>query len=184
MDKPSVRVVRRDQLSDDTPQTPGLLREVAFDSRNPDAKVLSAFLSTVLPGAATGAHHHGDQETILYVLEGTARYRWGDRLEHVVEAGPGDFVFIPAHTVHQEINASTERPTVWVVTRSDPDPIVVTSRSWTSSPSRPPESTPTPDPATPRVAASKARQELRLTFETLVCRCFETRDPNVPVGGW
>jgi uncharacterized RmlC-like cupin family protein len=111
--EPSVRVVRRDQLSDDTPQTPGLLREVAFDSRNPDAKVLSAFLSTVLPGAATGAHHHGDQETILYVVEGTARYRWGDRLQHVVEAGPGDFVFIPAHT------------TVWVVTRSNPDPIVV-----------------------------------------------------------
>ena len=123
--EPSVRVVRHDQLSDDTPQTPGLLREVAFDSRNPDAKVLSAFLSTVLPGAATGAHHHGDQETILYVLEGTARYRWGDHLEHVVEAGPGDFVFIPAHTAHQEINASTERPTVWVVTRSNPDPIVV-----------------------------------------------------------
>jgi uncharacterized RmlC-like cupin family protein len=148
--EPSVRVVRRDQLSDDTPQTPGLLREVAFDSRNPDAKVLSAFLSTVLPGAATGAHHHGDQETILYVVEGTARYRWGDRLEHVVEAGPGDFVFIPAHTAHQEINASTEHPTVWVVTRSNPDPIVwSTSPSWTSSPSRQPANTPTPDPATP-----------------------------------
>jgi uncharacterized RmlC-like cupin family protein len=125
MDKPSVRVVRRDQLSSDTPQTSGLLRHVAFDRRNPDAKVLSAFLTTVQPGAATGAHHHGDQETILYVVEGTARYRWGDRLEHVVEAGPGDFVFIPAHTVHQEINASAEQPTVWAVTRSDPDPIVV-----------------------------------------------------------
>ena len=121
----SVRVARRDQLSDDTAQTSGLLRRVAFDSRNPDAKVLSAFLTTVLPGAATAAHHHGDQETILYVVEGIARYRWGQHLEHVVEAGPGDFVFIPAHTVHQEINASTERPTVWVVTRSDPDPIVV-----------------------------------------------------------
>ena len=125
MDKPSVRVVRPDQLSDDTPQTPGLVRRVAFDSRNPDAQVLSAFLSTVLPGAATGAHHHGDQETILYVVEGAARYRWGERLEHVVEAGPGDFVFIPAHTVHQEINASADNPTVWVVTRSQPEPIVV-----------------------------------------------------------
>ncbi|MDT5284064.1 MAG: hypothetical protein QOJ20_5259, partial [Mycobacterium sp.] len=52
--KRSVRVVRRDQLSDDTAQTSGLLRRVAFDSRNPDAKVLSAFLTTVLPGAATG----------------------------------------------------------------------------------------------------------------------------------
>jgi len=39
----SVRVVRRDQLSDDTAQTSGLLRRVAFDSRSPDAKVLSAF---------------------------------------------------------------------------------------------------------------------------------------------
>ena len=76
MPEPSVHVVRRDQFSDSTAQTSGLHREVAFDSRNPDGKVLSAFLSTVLHGAATGAHHHGDQETILYVLEGTARYRW------------------------------------------------------------------------------------------------------------
>jgi uncharacterized RmlC-like cupin family protein len=121
----SVHVARRDQLTDDTAQTSGLLRRVAFDSRNPDAAVLSAFLTTVLPGAATGAHHHGDQETILYVVEGIARYRWGQHLEHVVEAGPGDFVFIPAHTVHQEINASTDRPTVWAVTRSGTDPIVV-----------------------------------------------------------
>ena len=79
----------------------------------------------MLPGAATGAHHHGDQETILYVVEGVARYRWGERLEHVVEAGPGDFVFIPAHTVHQEINATADSPTVWAVTRSGTDPIVV-----------------------------------------------------------
>ena len=80
MHKPSVRVVRRDQFSGNTPQTSGLRREVAFDSRNPDARVLGALLTTVLPGAATGAHHHGDQETILYVLEGTARYRWGDQI--------------------------------------------------------------------------------------------------------
>jgi uncharacterized RmlC-like cupin family protein len=125
MDSPRVRVARCDELSSDTPQTSGLVRQVAFDSSNPDARVLSAFRTTVAPGAATGAHHHGDQETVLYVVEGTARYRWGDRLEHVVEAGPGDFVFIPAHTVHQEINASADQPTVWVVTRSHPDPIVV-----------------------------------------------------------
>src|ERR1700741_5484566 len=94
MPKPSARVVRRDQLSDDPPQTSGLLRERAFDRRTPDAKVLGAFLSTLLPGAATGAHHHGDQETILYVVEGTARYRGGDRLADVGEAGTGDLVFI------------------------------------------------------------------------------------------
>ena len=69
MDKPSVRVVRRDQLSDDTPQTPGLVRQVAFDSRNPDAQVLSAFLSTVLPGAATGAHHHRETGAVLLLKQ-------------------------------------------------------------------------------------------------------------------
>jgi uncharacterized RmlC-like cupin family protein len=120
-----VRVARRDLLEGDTLQTRGLIREVAFDGRNPDAAHLSAFRSTVKPGAATGAHHHGSQETVLYMISGTARYRWGDKLQNVVEAGPGDFVFIPAHVIHQEINASSEAETVWAVVRSGVDPIVV-----------------------------------------------------------
>jgi uncharacterized RmlC-like cupin family protein len=119
-----VQVISSDQLDDNTPQTPGLTRLVAFDSRT-QAQQLSAFRADVAPGAATGAHHHGEQETVLYVISGVARYRWGERLEHVVEAGPGDFVLIPAHTIHQEINASATEPTVWAVVRSGPDPIVV-----------------------------------------------------------
>ena len=122
---PRIRVVCPGERTSDTPQTPGLRREVAFDSRNPDAKVLSGFVSQVDPGAATGAHHHGDQETILYVLTGRARFRYGDELEHSIEAGVGGFVFIPGGIVHQEINASAEEPTSWVVVRSHPDPIVV-----------------------------------------------------------
>ncbi|GAA1299806.1 mannose-6-phosphate isomerase [Planotetraspora silvatica] len=120
-----IRVAHREALDTNTTQTPGLIREVAFDARNPDAAHLSAFLSTVKPGAATGAHHHGDQETVLYVVSGMARYRWGDRLENVAEAGRGDFVFIPSHVIHQEINASTEFKTVWAVVRSGVNPIVV-----------------------------------------------------------
>lgn len=125
MEPPHVRVVRPDELSSNTPQTPGLVRMVAFDASNPDARTLSAFLSTVSPGAATAAHHHGDQETILYVLNGRAEYRWGDRLEHAAEALPGSFVFIPANIVHQEINPSDEEPTTWVVIRSAVEPVVV-----------------------------------------------------------
>lgn len=124
-EQPRVRVVSPAELDDNTPQTPGLYRQVAFDGRNPDAHTLSGFISSVKPGAATGAHHHGPQETILYVLNGTARYRWGDRLEHVVQAGPGSFVFIPGHIIHQEINASADEPTTWVVVRSGMDAIVV-----------------------------------------------------------
>jgi hypothetical protein len=52
-----VRVVHRDALDGHTTQTPGMIREVAFDARNPDAARLSAFRSTVEPGMATGAHH-------------------------------------------------------------------------------------------------------------------------------
>jgi uncharacterized RmlC-like cupin family protein len=125
MAEPTIRVVSSGERSTDTPQTPGLLREVAFDGRNPDARVLSGFISTVQPGAATAAHHHGDQETILYVLRGRARFRWGAQLQHKTEAGVGDFVFIPAEIIHQEINASVEEDTSWVVVRSHPDPIVV-----------------------------------------------------------
>ena len=122
---PTVRIVTRDQLSSDTPQTPGLLRQVALDSRVPGVMKMSAFVSSVSPGAATGAHHHGDQETILYVLTGIGRFRWGNRLEHLAEAGPGSFVFIPSGLIHQEINPSTLEATEWVVVRSAPDPIVV-----------------------------------------------------------
>ncbi len=51
--------------------------------------------------------------------------RWGERLEYVAEAGPGDFIYVPPFVPHQEINASPDEPTSWVVVRSAPDPIVV-----------------------------------------------------------
>ncbi|WP_043663333.1 cupin domain-containing protein [Streptomyces xylophagus] len=121
-----IRVIHSDRLDGKTPQTPGVIREVSFDGRNPDAAHLSAFRGTIQPGAATGAHHHGDQETVIYVISGKARLRWGDKLENAAEAGPGDFVlFIPAHVIHQEINASSEYETVVAAVRSGVDPIVV-----------------------------------------------------------
>lgn len=113
-----VRIVRSQDLSSATAQTPGLLREVAFEGGASGPVRLSAFRSRVSPGAATGAHHHEDQETVLYVVSGTAHYRWGDRLENVAQAEPGDFVFIPPYVVHQEINRSTDLETVWAVVRS------------------------------------------------------------------
>jgi uncharacterized RmlC-like cupin family protein len=80
-----IRIAHRDALDSDTPQTAGLIRDVAFDARTPDAAHLSAVRSTVKPGAATSAHHHGDQETVLYVISGAARFRWGDRTANLGE---------------------------------------------------------------------------------------------------
>jgi uncharacterized RmlC-like cupin family protein len=55
----------------------------------------SAF--NVQPDAKTGPHHHGELETVLYVVKGRVRMRWGDRLELSDEAGAGDFIYVPPY---------------------------------------------------------------------------------------
>jgi uncharacterized RmlC-like cupin family protein len=79
----------------------------------------------VHPDAKTGPHHHGELETVLYIIRGRARFRWGDRLEFVDEAGPGDFIYVPPFVPHQELNARRDQPVEAVVVRSGQEPIVV-----------------------------------------------------------
>src|SRR3546814_14543770 len=67
--------------------------------------------------AKTGAHHHGPLESVIYVLRGKARMRWGEALEYVAEAGPGDFIYVPPFVPHQEINASTDATLECVLVR-------------------------------------------------------------------
>ena len=59
------------------------------------------------------------------MVKGKARMRWGERLEYVAEAGPGDFIFVPPYVPHQEINASTDEPLECVLVRSDQEAVVV-----------------------------------------------------------
>lgn len=63
------------------------------------------------PGATSGWHHHGEHETSLYVVSGTMRLEFGPGGRSVVEAGPGDFVHVPAHVVHRESNPSGQQAT-------------------------------------------------------------------------
>ena len=120
-----VRIVQHDQLDANTPQTPGMHREAAVSRASVGAEKIWAGRVTVESGAQTGPHHHGHLESVIYVLRGRARMRWGDRLEFASEAGPGDFIFVPPHVPHQEINASEDEPLSCVVVRSDQEPIVV-----------------------------------------------------------
>jgi uncharacterized RmlC-like cupin family protein len=76
-------------------------------------------------GARTGPHHHGDLESVIYVVKGRARMRWGERLEFTAEAGPGDFIFVPPYVPHQEINAEAAEPLECIVVRSGQEAIVV-----------------------------------------------------------
>jgi uncharacterized RmlC-like cupin family protein len=120
-----VRTVRHDQLDSSTLQTPGMHRQAAISRASAGAERIWAGTVTIQPGAKTGPHHHGELESVIYVLRGRARMRWGDRLEFACEAGPGDFIFVPPHVPHQEINASEEEPLRCVVVRSDQEPVVV-----------------------------------------------------------
>ena len=74
----------------------------------------------VKPGARTGIHHHGEQQTIAYVLSGVSANG-----EFAGSAGAGDFIHVPAFLVHMEINPSDSQPFRWVVVRSTSTPIVV-----------------------------------------------------------
>ena len=123
-----IKIVRSSELDSNTPQTPGMTRAAAITRARTGAARLWAGTVVVQPGAKTGPHHHGELETVLYVVRGRARMRWGDRLEFSGEAGPGDFIFVPPYVPHQEINALPEEPCECVVVRSGQEPIVVKSR--------------------------------------------------------
>lgn len=120
-----VRVVTGERLDINTPQTPGMTRAAAINRATAGAEKLWAGTVEILPDAKTGAHHHGALESVIYVVSGRARMRWGDRLEFVAEAGPGDFIYVPPYVPHQEINASRDQPLTCVLVRSDQEPVVV-----------------------------------------------------------
>ncbi len=120
-----VRVVPGHSLDPNTAQTPGMSRAAAINFARVGAQKLWAGTVHIHPDAKTGAHHHGELESVIYVVRGRARMRWGARLEFVAEAGPGDFIFIPPFVPHQEINASPDQELECVLVRSGGEAVVV-----------------------------------------------------------
>jgi uncharacterized RmlC-like cupin family protein len=120
-----VRIVRAGELDSNTPQTPGMTRAAAITHARTGANKLWAGTVVVEPAARTAAHHHGDLETVLYIIRGRARMRWGDHLEFSDEAGPGDFIYVPPYVPHQEMNARADEPVEAVVVRSGQEPVVI-----------------------------------------------------------
>ena len=120
-----VRVIKGDALDPSTAQTPGMYRQAAISAARVGARKIWAGTVSIAPDAKTGVHHHGELESVIYVVSGRARMRWGERLEFVAEAGPGDFIFVPPFVPHQEINADPEAPLECVLARSDNEAVVV-----------------------------------------------------------
>jgi len=120
-----VRVVPADRLDPNTAQTPGMDRRAAINHARVGANRLWAGTVHIHPDAKTGPHHHGPLESVIYVIRGRARMRWGARLEFSAEAGPGDFIYVPPFVPHQEINASATETLECVLVRSDGEAVVV-----------------------------------------------------------
>ena len=120
-----VRVVRAGELDSNTAQTPGMDRAAAITHAKVGASKIWAGTVHIHPGAKTGAHHHGEIESVIYVVRGRARMRWGNALEFTAEAGPGDFIYVRPFVPHQEMNARPDEPVEAVIVRSGQEPIVV-----------------------------------------------------------
>ena len=97
----------------------GIKDRAGLSAKNVPAKHLSMNVATIPPGGVAYAHIHVGFEVMLYILEGHVRHEYGPALEHVLENGPGDFIFIEPGVPHEVFNMSQTDPVVAVVARSD-----------------------------------------------------------------
>ena len=99
--------------------TPGMDRRRALDTG-------SMWSGTVVtgPGTVSGWHHHGEHDTTIYVIDGTLRLEFGAGGQRAFEAGPGDFVHVPAGAVHREANPGQADSHLVVVRCGHGDPTV------------------------------------------------------------
>ena len=120
-----IRVVKPNQRDAGTAQTPGMTRVAGVSATTCGSMGVWMGQFTNEPGFRSGAHHHGDVESAIYIVSGRLRMRWGDRLQHESEATSGDFIFVPARLVHQEINASDSEGVVAILARGGQENVVV-----------------------------------------------------------
>jgi len=118
-------VIKPLQFDGTTSQTRGMHRLAAVSRLLVGSDNLWAGVLLAEPNTVSSVHHHGPQETVVYLAEGRATLRWGRRLEHESELEAGDFLFVPPYLPHQEINPSADKPALWIIVRSGPEAVVV-----------------------------------------------------------
>ena len=96
-----------------------MLREAAIAENTVGAQKIWLGYVELGPGLVSAVHHHGEAESGIYIISGDARFCYGERLDQGrVDAHAGDFVWVPPHLVHVEMNASKTDPVRMVVARS------------------------------------------------------------------
>ena len=112
-----IKVIRPSDRDCTTAQTSGMRREAGVAPETTGATTIWSGFVTTPPGTASGAHHHGDCETAIYVISGRVRFYWGDRLQHHEDVQAGDFLYVPPNEVHVEENLSDTEPVEFIVSR-------------------------------------------------------------------
>ena len=120
-----VKVTRPGERDAGTAQTSGMRRAAGISASLSGSEGLWMGTAVNDPGAKSGVHHHGENESGIYILRGRVRFRWGPKLEHVVDTGPGDFVFVPPFEVHMEENLDQDGEAEIVLARNSQEAIVV-----------------------------------------------------------
>lgn len=115
--KPTCRVIRPGSTYDGKQ---GLSYFEGVSAQSVGARGLCMHVVTIPPGVRARAHLHENHETAIYVLSGHSRTWYGDRLENVVDMGPGEMMYIPAGVPHLPANISDE-PCTAVISRTDPN---------------------------------------------------------------
>jgi uncharacterized RmlC-like cupin family protein len=122
----------RGGLSEDTAQTPGMRRYEAISGKRNGSRKIWMGESHVAPGMVSSDHHHGEAETGIYVVSGHPVFVFLDvdgDVERRVEAGPGDYMYVPPYVPHREENPSPDEEAVVVLARSTQEGIVVNLES-------------------------------------------------------
>jgi len=117
------KVIHGTQPASETAQTPGMVRRPAIHKASTGASKIWFGTVTCDPNHKGPPHHHGEAETAAYVISGHVRVHYGEEFEEYVEAGPGDYLFVPANTWHIEENPYDE-PSEQFIARG-PDNIVI-----------------------------------------------------------
>lgn len=120
-----VSIIRPAERDAGTAQTPGMRREAGISGTLTGSEGLWMGVGRNEPGGTSGVHHHGESESGIFVVEGRLRFRWGDALEHVADAEPGDFIFVPPYEIHSEENLDPASEAVFLLARTTMDAIVV-----------------------------------------------------------
>jgi len=116
----SLRVIKAGDRCPD--QASGaMLREAAIARNTVGAQKIWLGYVELGAGLVSAVHHHGEAESGIYIISGNARFYTGEALDESHEAHAGDFVWVPPHVVHVEMNTSQSEPVRMVVARSTQD---------------------------------------------------------------